>query len=291
MFNVKKYTLLFIVLLLVQTGYSQKTTSYQVYNKRGKKTSTNKMLKKLQKAEVILFGELHNNPISHWLELKTIQHLHQKNNIIVGAEMFESKDQNHLNNYLKSTVSLEIPDSLIALWPNYRTDYLPLVEFAKKNQIPFIATNAPKKIVRYVYTSGLEKLYQTISESDRHYIAPLPIDYDPNLPGYQWMLNMMKDTSHANSNLPKAQAIRDATMAYHIYTNYKKTNKQFIHFNGDYHSKNFEGIYWYLKRMEKNLNVITISSVEQENVNQLEEENKSRANFIIVIDKNMTKTY
>ena len=57
---------------------------------------------------------------------------------------------------------------------------------------------------------------------------------------------------HGNQNLPKAQAIKDATMAHFILENWEK-GKTFIHYNGSYHSDNFEGIVWYLKQENPNL--------------------------------------
>ena len=91
-------------------------------------------------------------------------------------------------------------------------------------------------------------------------------------------------------NFPKAQAIKDATMAYFISQNYIPDNK-FIHFHGTYHSDNYEGILWYLKISKPELNYITISTVSQSDVSKLEEENHSKADFIICVDENMTTTY
>ncbi len=83
----------------------------------------------------------------------------------------------------------------------------------------------------------------------KKFIAPLPIDYNPELPGYKGMLEMTggMGSPHANDNLPKAQAVKDATMAYFILK-YLQQGTIIIHYNGTYHSNNFEGIYWYLKK-------------------------------------------
>ena len=44
--------------------------AYVIYNSKGKKVSYEKMLKSLADQEVVLFGEYHDNPIAHWLELE-----------------------------------------------------------------------------------------------------------------------------------------------------------------------------------------------------------------------------
>jgi hypothetical protein len=95
---------------------------------------------------------------------------------------------------------------------------------------------------------------------------------------------------HGGDNLPKAQAIKDATMAYFILKN-KEANKLFIHYNGAYHSDNYEGINWYLKQENPTLKIITVSVLEQDNINSFNPDEKQKADFIIVVPTTMTKTY
>ena len=64
-----------------------------------------------------------------------------------------------------------------------------------------------------------------------------------------------------------------------------------MHYNGSYHSDNFEGILWYLNKYKPGMKIVTIASVEQENLEELEEEYLEKANFILVVDSNMTKTH
>jgi hypothetical protein len=78
-------------------------------------------------------------------------------------------------------------------------------------------------------------------------------------------------------------------MAYFILAN--KGSNQFLHFNGSYHSKNFEGICWYLDKSKPDLNVKTIHAVEQDSISKLEESALNTAHFIICTPKDMTKTY
>lgn len=283
-----KYLLL-LMLVIGQYASAQNVEAFQLYNKKGKKVNTKKFFKQLETGEIILFGELHDNPIAHWLQLKTIQKMHSFHPISLGAEMLEADKQQHVNDYLSGAITQQVLDSTSSLWINYKTDYKPLVDFAKENEIPFIATNVPRIFASQVYRNGLESLEEDLTDFEKACIAPLPIAYDPELPNYKAMLTLMSD--HANPNFPKAQAIKDATMAHFIYQEFESNKNQFIHFNGDYHSKDFEGIYWYLKRENQDLNIITISTVEQSDVNILEEEYKGQADFILVVDKQMTKTY
>jgi len=270
-------------------GLAQKNPAYQLYNAKGKKVSYKKMIKQLDKADIILFGEFHNDPIAHWLELEVTEDLSKTNSLILGAEMFEADNQAALDDYLASKIDQKGLDTLVRLWSNYDTDYAPLVELAKAQKLNFVATNIPRKYARQVFKGGFEAL-EVLPEEEKNWIAPLPIPYDPELPGYKKMLEMMGDAAHGGDNFPKAQAIKDATMAHFIAKNYK-TNHTFIHYNGAYHSDNYEGILWYLKRSNPALNYLTISTVLQEDISSLAAENEGRADFIIVVPENMTKTY
>lgn len=281
--------LIFVIFFLITSiiGFSQEKKAYQLFNKKGKKVDYGKLLIAAEKAEVVLFGEYHNNAISHWLELELTKDLADKNKIILGAEMIEADNQKQLDQFLKGEINQKQLDSTARLWPNYKTDYKPLVEFAKENNIPFIATNIPRRFASIVSKKGFEGLENLTSE-EKTWIAPLPIVYDSELPGYVNMMKMMGD--HASPNMPKAQAIKDATMAYFIQKNLKEKSI-FIHFNGTYHSDNFEGIYWYLKKAAPNLEILTIATIEQKELKKISTEDYNKADYILVIDEDVTKTH
>jgi uncharacterized iron-regulated protein len=281
--------LIFVIFFLITSiiGFSQEKKAYQLFNKKGKKVDYGKLLIAAEKAQVVLFGEYHNNAISHWLELELTKDLADKNKIILGAEMIEADNQKQLDQFLKGEINHKQLDSTARLWPNYKTDYKPLVEFAKENNIPFIATNIPRRFASLVSKKGFEGLENLTSE-EKTWIAPLPIVYDSELPGYVNMMKMMGD--HASPNMPKAQAIKDATMAYFIQKNLKEKSI-FIHFNGTYHSDNFEGIYWYLKKTAPNLEILTIATIEQKELKKISTEDYNKADYILVIDEDVTKTH
>lgn len=282
----KKSIISLTFLLIANTVVSQKKP-YVIYNSDGKEVSYEKMLKRLGKSDIILFGELHDNSIAHWLQYEVTSDLSKSEQLILGAEMLEADNQLVLNDYLKDSITYEGLDSLARLWSNHKTDYAPLVDFAKEEQLQFIATNIPRRYANLVYRKGFEVL-DTLSSSEKEWIAPLPIPFDSELPTYKNILEMMGE--HGTPELVMAQATKDATMAHFILKNYKKDHL-FIHYNGAYHSDNYEGILWYLKREKNDIKYATISTVSQDNVNVLLKENQGKADFIICVDSNMTKTY
>lgn len=269
------------------TSSAQIKIPYQIYNKSGKKVSYKKMVAEGAKRDVVLFGEHHNNSIIHWLELKFAQDLAKNNQLILGAEMIEADNQDQLNRYLKGEIDQKAFDTLARLWNNHKTDYKPLVDFAKEKSIPFIATNVPRRYASQVFRGGFEALVE-LPANEKKWIADMPFPYDKNLPGYVKMIQEMG--GHGGDNLPKAQAIKDATMAHFIIVN-ARSNYIFIHYNGTYHSDDFEGIYYYLKLQAPQLKTMTIATVEQDDITKFLAENLNKADFIIVVDNDMTKTY
>lgn len=283
-----KNLLLWILLLFISPIlYGKDLPAYQLFDAKGKKISFEKMLKKLVQQDVVLVGELHNNAISHWMELEITKACQLQRSLVLGAEMFENDNQNALNNYLQGKISAKGLDSSARLWKNYPTDYAPLVNFAKEQKIAFIATNIPRKFASLVSKQGFEAL-EKLSVEEKTWIAPLPIPYDAELPGYKKMLTMMGE--HTSPNMPKAQASKDATMAHFIDTHLGE-NQLFIHYNGSYHSENFEGISWYLKKSKPTIKIATIATVSQKELKNLEKENLNKADFILCVDEDMTNTY
>ena len=281
--NIITSLLLFATIL----SAAQDKKAYQIFDKNGKKTSYEKLLKAGEKSEVVLFGEYHDNSVVHWLQLEFTKDLAQKKDLVLGAEMLEADNQTQVNQYLEGEINQKQMDSSARLWKNYKTDYKPLVDFAKEKKFSFIATNVPRRYALLVFKKDLVAL-DSLSAQEKSWIAPLPIEFDINLPGYKSMMGMQG--GHAGEKMPKAQAIKDATMAYFINKN-RKENSVFIHYNGTYHSDNFEGINWYLRKLDAGIKIVTIATVEQKDITKLEAEHYNKADFILVIDEDVTKTY
>jgi len=281
-----------LVVVVFLLSFTADKPAYQLYSKDGKLVEYKEMLKQIKGADVVFFGELHNNPISHWLQFELTKDLIQAKDkkVVLGAEMFESDNQLIINEYLEGRYPAKKFEAECRLWPNYPTDYKPLMELAKSNSIPFIATNIPRRYASVVYKKGFEGLAD-LSDEAKQYIAPLPMKYDPEQDAYKSMMNMGDGMpAHMTQNLPKAQAAKDATMAYFINKNLKKDNV-FMHYEGAYHSDKYQGIIYYLNQYHSGLKIVTITTVSSEDVTKISDEEKALADFIIVVDDNMTTTH
>ena len=198
-----KYILFIITAFTFTNLNAQDKKAYQLFDKKGKKVTFDKVIKETLKTEVVLFGEFHDNPICHWLQIELTKKVAAKGKIVLGAEMIEADNQSQLNDYLSGKITQKQLDSTARLWPNYKTEYKPLVDFAKASKLPFIATNIPRRYASMVHKKGFEVL-ETLSDEEKSWIAPQPIAYDKDLPGYTEMMKMMGE--HTSINMPKGSS-------------------------------------------------------------------------------------
>lgn len=192
--------------------------------------------------------------------------------------MFEADDQIKIDEYLSGKISQKSFETEARFWPNYEMDYKPILEEAKENGIKIIASNVPRRYASMVYMKGVKSLDE-LSKKAKSYVVPLPLKVDFELPTYEEMTTM--GSGHNPKNLIYAQALKDATMAHFILKNIRK-NQTLVHLNGNYHSKDYEGIYWYLKQ-KKSLNVLTLATVKQDDIEVLEKEHVNEADYILCI--------
>ncbi|MFZ0282719.1 MAG: ChaN family lipoprotein [Bacteroidales bacterium] len=285
-----------LFLLTVMAVNAQDKPAYKIFTAEGKKADYADLIKAATKAEVVFFGELHDNPIAHWLELEVTKDLFSKKgrDLILAAEMFETDDQLLIDEYFSGIIKESSFESEVRLWTNYKTDYKPLLNFARDSGLKFIASNIPRRYASVVASGGFEAL-QKLSPEALSFVAPLPMAYDPELPCYKDMLSMEGSiggpmAKNVSENMPKAQAVKDATMANSI-VKYRQPSNSVLHFNGSYHSGRYMGIIWYLNKYSPGLKITTITTVLQTDLDKMGEEYKGQADFVVVIPSSMTRTY
>lgn len=279
--------LLLPVLLLASALQAQVLPVYALFDAQGRAIGHKHLVKKATAADIILFGELHNNALAHWLQLELARTLADAGPLVLGAEMIERDDQATLERYLRGEIDLAALDTLARLWKNHRSDYHPLVELARTRNLPFVASNVPRRLARAVNKGGFEAL-DTVPVSEQPWMAQLPIPFDPELPRYKHMLTMMGD--HGTPNTVKAQALKDATMARSI-AEHARSGVRFLHFNGSFHSDYYEGIGWYLQRAVPQLKRCTIATVTQAQLERLDVEHMGKADIILVVHADLPGTY
>ncbi len=290
-------TIFLLFFLLPFLAMKSDKPAYKVYNSKGHTVDYDDILNAAKKSDIIFFGEIHNNPICHWLELELAKDMYaaKGKDLVLGAEMFEADNQLLLNEYMSKMIRKKDFEAEAKLWPNYKTDYAPFVDFAREKGLRFVATNIPRRYAALVNFNGFEGL-DSINAMERGLIAPLPLKYIDTLDCYA---NIAKNIgggmpAHMTMNLGKAQALKDATMSHFIMKNSVFNAKTMLHFNGAYHSDNYQGIVWYvnqaIRKTSSEFKILTITCIDQDNIDTISKQDAARADFIIMIPSSMTKT-
>ena len=165
----KSFNLAWIILIsIVSIATAQTKPAYQLFDNKGQQANYNNMITDMANSDMVFFGEYHNNPISHWLQLEMSKSFHEikGDKLFFGAEMFENGNQLVIDEYLKGFYEEDkmLPE-ITQLWSNYKTDYKPLLEFAKEKRLRFIATNIPRRYASMINKKGMEVLKELSPEA------------------------------------------------------------------------------------------------------------------------------
>lgn len=230
-------------------GEQKPVSNFRVYDSSGKTVSLDEIVRAMEKTEVVFIGETHNDPIAHQVEAQLLQGAwtryganagpDSRRQLFLSLEMFERDVQTTLDEYLGGLI-LErqfLTDS--RPWNNYQSDYRPLVEFARTNNLPVIAANAPARYVNRVSRLGRNSL-AALSTQAKAWLSPLP--YGEASTAYAAKFNSLMEgmtAGHEPSSKQAfldAQVLRDATMAYSIAQILKSQKKPLVlHVTGIFH--------------------------------------------------------
>lgn len=305
----KKLITTLACLMLALCGWAQAAPeAYRLYGKDGQPVAYADMVKDLAQQDAVFVGEMHNCPICHWLERRLLQSLHQAcaaegsakkgkkdaapKGLAVGMEMFEADDQLVIDEYFAQQITADRFESEARFWPNYSTDYEPLVDFAYEHRLPLVATNVPRRYANSVKNHGIAFL-DSLSDEAKRYLPPLPIPYQANeqaSEAFGMMAALGKGKSSNPEWLSQSQALKDATMAWNT-AQWLKKGYQMVHFNGNYHTAAGEGILTYLRHYAPKARCKTIYSARQEDITALEEDYLGQADYYICVAEDMSTSY
>lgn len=282
--------LIFILVLLSNfVVFSQNDGAFVIFNSKGKKVSLEKMLSDISQRETVFFGEQHDNPIAHWIELQVLKQMEANYHadLVVGFEMYEHDQQELLTQFLAKQLSEKQFKDTVRQWNNYATDYKPLLLFMQEKQLKGIATNVPRRFANLLFKKGYKAL-DTLSLIDKSNMVPLPFTIDSTLTQYAALKEM--EEHMGGKQMMAAQALKDATMAHFLLESINK-GKKILHFNGAYHTDFYQGILWYVQQVAPMIQTTTISTITQQSIKKLEKEHRNKATYIICVAEDMTRTY
>lgn len=276
--------------------------NYRIYSvKLAKEVTVNDIADDMKNADVLFYGEEHNDSVTHYLENKIFEALFQKYNstMALSMEMFERDVQPFMNEYLTSDIRERNFRKDARAWSNYK-DYKPMVEYCKANKLDVICANAAGRYSNLAGRKGQNALIDLPLESKK-YFAPLP--YDTAFGKYHEKLVSLFDEGKSKKkkqpsasepfSLVMAQSLWDATMAYSI-SDYLKTHvgKKVFQVNGRFHSDEGFAVVTQLKKYSPTARILIISSGEDKSFPNIEwKKFENLGDYVIITDPKVPKTY
>ncbi|MGI9054902.1 MAG: ChaN family lipoprotein [Pyrinomonadaceae bacterium] len=258
---------IFILLMNIQIFSQTENEKFRIFDAKGNQQSFDQIIEEIKKSDVVFLGENHDDTVAHALQFEIFKAAFEKygkeKKITLSLEMFERDVQTVLNEYLNSLISEQHFLASSRPWGNYKTDYRPLVEFAKENKLEVIAANAPRRYVNMVSRLGRDSL-NNLSPEAKKWLAPLPYGEasDAYAAKFNALMGQMSDsvTPQKHSPILNSQALWDATMAFWISENLKKNkNSLIVHLNGAFHTENRLGTVEHLLKYRKKTKVLVVT--------------------------------
>lgn len=234
---------------------------YQLATPKGERISIQNLPADIENADVILIGEWHTHAGIHRFQTDLLkQMLENGHPMTLSMEQFARDAQPVLDEYLAGEIGEQYLIQKANAWPNYESDYRPLVEFAKSQQLPIIAANAPKPIVRCIGRVGIDYI-ERLTPDQRQWIAA-EINTQDSPYKSTFMASMHHGNPAQNENQFAAQVTWDETMAESI-VRYLKTNpeRKVLHIAGMFHTQQGLGTAASILRRNPNLKVVIITPV------------------------------
>jgi uncharacterized iron-regulated protein len=286
--------LLLMCLSSIAFGQDMQASHYKIYSTATQKPVTiADIVDKTAKADVVFFGEEHNDSTAHYLEYALFKGLTEKypHQTALSMEMFQTDCQLVINEYLGGLIREKNLISDARAWPNYK-DYRPLVELAKLNQLPVIAANAPSRYTNMVTRNGLSSLQQLGAQA-KSYLAPLPIDTATGAYYDKFVKIMGGHEAMAGMQIYQSQNLWDATMGWSIAQFYKShPGYKTLQLNGGFHSEEKLGAVAQLKKYAPNVRVLTIAAYADDNFDNPDwTKFKQLADYIILTDPSLQKKF
>jgi uncharacterized iron-regulated protein len=269
-------------------------THYKIYDTKNQKLITAEdIINNMTNADVLFFGEEHNDSTCHVLELTLFNLLSSKykNKAALSMEMFETDCQTVLNEYLNGLIREKNFITEARAWHNYK-DYRPLIELAKSGHIAVIAANAPARYVNMVNRMGLTSLQQ-LDATAKGWLPPLPIDTTTGAYYDKFLQIMGGHSAMGGMQMYQAQNLWDATMGWSISRFLKqRLDYKLLQVNGGFHSEEKLGAAAQLRKYALKIRILNIACFSDDNFDNPDWSKFSKDNdYIILTDPKLPRTY
>ncbi|MEB0260235.1 MULTISPECIES: ChaN family lipoprotein [unclassified Mucilaginibacter] len=291
-----KFTAALLLLLLPAIAFCQDpmAQNYKIYNTAKQRLATaDEIIADLDKADVLFFGEEHNDSTGHYLESLLFKKIADKypGKAGLSMEMFQTDCQTVLNEYLADQIREKNLITEGRAWQNYK-DYRPMIETAKAGHIPVVAANAPTRYTNMVTRGGLSSL-DKLSPAAKGWLAPLPIDTATG-PYYEKFVTIMGGHSAmGNLKIYQSQNVWDATMGWNIAQFLKAHNGyKVFQVNGGFHSEEKLGTAAQLKKYLPKVKILNIQAYADDSFDNPDWNKFTKlGDYVILTNPKLAKTF
>jgi Uncharacterized iron-regulated protein len=271
--------------------------NYRIYDAQGNPAALESIIDSLKDTDVLFLGEQHDDAVAHHLQNEIFRRAFERyggeRKMALSLEMFERDVQIIVDEYLRGLITESHFLASSRPWGNYKTDYRPLVEFAKEKNLPVIAANAPRRYVNMVSRGGRDSL-NALSAEARRWLAPLPFARasETYAKKFNALMGGSSEASMGLNNILESQTLWDATMAFSISEYLKKTkNPLVVHLNGAFHTENRLGTPEHLAKYSKKVRFTVVTMRYEENFQNFDKtKHADLGDFVILTDAKVPRS-
>jgi uncharacterized iron-regulated protein len=279
----------------------------------------------------VFIGESHDDLTGHHLEMELLSRAfaaYGSEGSAVGAarpvtlslEMFERDVQYVVDEYLLDQITEDQFQKSSRPWPEYETDYRPLIEFVREHGLAVVAANAPRRYANRVTRLGRDALLD-LSPRALETLPPLPYGEPSVAYGDQWRMVIVESIeemkercpppempergehpgaarpempmmSHgASSNPLQAQALWDAAMAFSISEHLmRRPDALVLHMVGSFHVERGTGTPEHLELYRPGASTMIVVIRPVEDIEQFDpERDGENEDFVILTDESLSR--
>lgn len=212
-----------VVLVAVSVmGAGREPSERRLYDLNlSKEIRMSEAISQIKRNRIVLVGEHHGNQHHHQAQVDVIRALKEAGvDVAIGLEMFRSGSQEALDRWIEGELGEEefqqiYYDNWNYPWPAYRI----IFEYARKEKIPLIGLNVPRKITRQVSRKG----FQSLTAAQKGEVSDIACRVDKEYMNY--IRKAFGAHAHGNLNFNyfcEAQLVWDSAMAINSLKYLKK---------------------------------------------------------------------
>jgi uncharacterized iron-regulated protein len=258
----------------------------------GTRLSFEELLDALAQADAVFLGESHIDETTHRVELGVYEGLlaRRPREVVLAMEMFERDVQPALDAYLRGELDEAGFRAQSRPWGNYDTAYRPLIERAKAEAAPVVASNFPAPLRRKL--DQAEGKLEALSAEER---ALAPAELLANTPAY-WRRVDNAIRGHAammgekpapdDPRLTSTQSLWDNTMGESCARALEQhPGATVLHVNGGFHSEYWDGTARQLRLRNGKARIATVAIVPVTSPQSVELAGLPQADYVVLAEK------